>query len=134
MRTVATRRLMGVLVLLGGAAVASAMPNSPARSAPVLVADTNDFATTRDAYLTKAQDELQSWQQRIDQWTDQAKTKGSAAGNEAQRNLDKAWVDVKANWRKLQAAAPQAWDQARASFEDASKRMKSAWEKIEPQG
>jgi hypothetical protein len=137
MKTLMVRSLAAAVLLLSGTAIAGAVPALPPLGDGVLlVADTNDndFAAKRDEYLRKAQDELQSWQTRMGTWTDQAKAQGSEAGEEARRNLDKAWTDVKANWQKLQAAAPQTWDKARASFEDASQRMKSAWEKIEPQG
>jgi hypothetical protein len=100
----------------------------------MLVADANDFAAQRDEYIRKAQDEFQEWQNRMSQWTDEAKANGGKISEETRQNLDKAWTDVEANWRKLQAAAPQTWDKARASFEEASERMKSAWEKIQPRG
>lgn len=130
-----TRGLMGALFLVGGTAVASAIPAPPPTGhGAILVADANDFATQRDEYIHKAQDELEEWQNRMSQWTDEAKENGSRISKQSRQNLDKAWTDVKANWRRLQAAAPQTWDKARASFEEASERMKSAWEKIQPRG
>jgi hypothetical protein len=135
MKTLMARGMVGALFLLGGTAIASTIPAAaPTGGGAMLVADTNDFSAQRDEYLRKAQDELQSWQNRMSKWTDEAKASGSEVGDQARQNLDKAWTDVKANWQKLQAAAPQTWDKARASFEDASQRMKSAWEKIEPRG
>ena len=127
--------LLGAVALWGsaaGAGVTATVP--PTQGAALLVADTSDFATTRDEYLRKARTEFQSWQDRMSQWTDTAKANGNALGDDAHRNLDKAWVDVKANWRKLQAAAPQGWEKAREAFESASQRLKSAWTKVEPQG
>ena len=135
MKALMIRSLMGALFLAGGTAVAGAIPAPAATGSSVmLVADTNDFATQRDEYIRKAQDELQDWQNRMSQWTDEAKANGSKISEQTRQNLDKAWTDVEANWRKLQAAAPQTWDKARASFEEASERMKSAWEKIQPRG
>jgi hypothetical protein len=135
MRTLMTRSLMSALLLVGGTAVAGATPATPATGGGVmLVADANDFAAQRDEYIRKAQDEFQEWQNRMSQWTDEAKANGGKISEETRQNLDKAWTDVEANWRKLQAAAPQTWDKARASFEEASERMKSAWEKIQPRG
>ena len=135
MKTLMTRSLMGALLMAGGIAVAGANPTPSATGGRVmLIADTNDFAAQRDEYIRKAQNEFQEWQNRMSQWTDDAKASGSKISEQTQRNLDKAWTDVKANWRKLQTAAPQTWDKARASFEQASDRMKSAWEKIQPRG
>ena len=135
MKTSMTRSLMSALLLVGGTAVAGATPANPATGVGVmLVADANDFAAQRDEYIRKAQDEFQEWQNRMSQWTDEAKANGGKISEQTRQNLDKAWTDVKANWRKLQAAAPQTWDQARASFEEASERMKSAWETIQPRG
>ena len=135
MKSSMTRSLMGALFLVGGTAVAGAIPAPPqAGGGVMLVAAASDSATQRDEYIRKAQDELQEWQDRMSQWTDEAKANGSKISEQTRQNLDKAWMDVQANWHKLQAAAPQTWDKARASFEDASQRMKSAWEKIEPQG
>jgi gas vesicle protein len=137
MKTLMTRSLMGALCVVGGTAtaVAGAVPAPPTtRGGVMLVADAKDFATQRDEYIRKAQDELQEWQNRMSQWTDDAKASGSKISEQTRRNLDKAWTDVQANWHKLQAAAPQTWDTARSSFEEASERMKSAWEKIQPRG
>jgi len=135
MKSLVGRALIGTFLLLGSLAIAGALPPYlQSSSAVIRVADTNDFATARDQYMREAQDEFQSWQDRMHEWTDAAKDKGSAMSAEAQRDLDKAWSDVKAKWRRLQAAAPQAWDKARVSYEGASARLRSAWEKIQAKG
>ncbi len=135
MKTLMTRTMMGAVLLVSGAAVGSTLPAPPTvRGGAIILADAPDFAAQRDEYVRKAQDEFREWQNRMSEWTDDAKANGSKASEETRRNLDKAWNDVQANWRTLQAAAPQAWGKARASFEEASERMKSAWEKIQPRG
>ena len=124
-----------VFVILGGAALAEPLPMpAPIDRGAIRVADTDDFAAKRDAYLEKAKGEFRSWQDRLSRWTDEAKANSGQFKDEARANVDKAWVLVKADWRKLQAAAPEGWDKARAAYEAASARLKSAWEKIEPQG
>ena len=122
-------------VIVSGAALAGPSPTpAPLANGAILVADTDDFAAKRDEYLQKAKGEFQSWQDRMSKWADEAKANAGQAQDQARRNLDKAWTLVKADWRKLQAAAPDEWDKARAAFEAASGRLKSAWAKIAPQG
>jgi hypothetical protein len=129
--------LAGALLLLGGHAVATASPATPQKSAaPILVADADggDFDAQRHDYMQKAQGEFQSWQDRMTAWLDETKEKGAQASAQAQQRLDHAWTDLKADWRKLQAAAPATWDQARESFDEASQRLKTAWQKINSEG
>src|SRR5579862_2266551 len=91
MKSLVGRALIGTFLLLGSLAIAGALPPYlQSSSAVIRVADTNDFATARDQYMREAQDEFQSWQDRMHEWTDAAKDKGSAMSAEAQRDLDKA--------------------------------------------
>lgn len=126
--------LAGALLLLGGATAVA--PCSQAAMPLISVADTasGDLAAKRDEYMQKAKDEFSEWQERMSSWAAGAKAKGSDIGDQARKNLDKAWVDVKTNWRRLENAAPGTWDKARATFEQASQRMKDAWENIHPEG
>ncbi len=118
--------------LLFSAAGVAAMPASPQPARhPSLIAvadsDQDDVAAQRDADLQKAQDEFRYWQNRMSEWANAAKAKSAEVSDQAQENIDKAWLDVKADWRKLQNAAPDGWDKARLAFEEASQRLEKAW-------
>ncbi len=125
--------LAGALLLAGTNAYAGSPAVDGRRGGhTILAADaqTADLGATRDEYMRKAKREFQSWQDRMSQWSDEAKEKGGKLSAQARDNLDHAWDDVEADWRKLQGAAPEGWDKARASFEEASRRLQRSWQDL----
>lgn len=133
--------LTGLPLLFGGNMTAAAYPSHLlVANAVVFVADpasettSDDFAAKRDEYMRKAQNVFRYWQERMSQWTAEAKEKGGEIGEQAQKDLDEAWSNLQADRQKLQDAAPGVWDKARASFHEASQRLKSAWQQIHHQG
>lgn len=132
--------LTAAAVFLGGAAIGHAdAVNLPARSPLLRVADnssiadtsaSDDLAAKRDDYMQSAKKEFSIWQDRMSDWASEAKAKGSDMSDAARANLDKAWAEIKVDWRKLQDAAPGTWDEARSAFDSASQRMKDAWQRI----
>ena len=118
-------------VLLGSGAGAFAEASYGMNSAVVLAADNPADSATHDEYMRKAQDEFQSWRQRMNDWSAEAKAKGGDISQQARENLNKAWSEVQVDWKKLQGSAPSGWDRAHDAFDEASRRLKSAWEKIQ---
>lgn len=121
--------LAGALLLAGTNAYAANQALEAPRAAPrAVAADTGD--ASHGDYMRKAKQQFQTWRERMSQWSDEAKEKGSTLSAQARDNLDKAWDDVKVDWDKLQGAAPEGWDKARASFEEASRRLQRSWQDL----
>lgn len=89
--------------------------------------------TAHDEYLNEAQNQVDAWRDRMRQWSDEAKAKGSKISSAAGRRLDRAWAGVEADWGKLKAAGPKGWDKARAAFEEASRRLQRSWHDLHAQ-
>jgi uncharacterized protein (DUF3084 family) len=124
-------------VLLSGVGTATAVPLAyAAEGAIVRVADTpsGDFDARRDEYMRRAQSDFQQWQNRMKDWAADAQAKGHEVSQQTRQEVNEAWNKVQANWKNLQGAAPSTWDKARDAFDEASRRLKSAWEKIQPEG
>ena len=122
--------VVSAALLTGGLAMAGSYPSRLDNDALIHVAD-NDGPLSpakRDEYMRKAGSEYHAWQDRMSQWARDAQDKSADFGDAAKKHLDQAWSDVKDNWNVLQAAAPTTWDKARRSYEDASQRLKAAWQ------
>jgi hypothetical protein len=133
MKAQLTPILAGALLLAGTNAYATGRTLDAPRDAAIVRATdttTTDFGATRDEYMRKAKRQFQTWQERMGQWSDEAKEKGSELSAQARDNLDRAWDEVKTDWDKLQVAAPKSWDKARAAFEEASRRLQRSWQDL----
>jgi hypothetical protein len=110
--------------LLLGVAAAQAAPNAPP---PQAVSQ----SSTHEDYMRDAKQHFEQWQQRMADWSHQAKAKGDKVSAATRRDLDRAWSNVKVDWKKLQTAAPQDWAKARARFEDASRTLQRHWQDLQ---
>ena len=135
MRSSMAALLIGVL--LPGMGTAIAVPAAfGAEGAIVRVADSpsGDADARRDEYMHKAQSDFQQWQKRMKDWAAEAQAKGHEVSQQTRQELNEAWNKVQVGWKNLQGAAPSTWDKARDAFDEASRRLKNAWEKIQSEG
>jgi hypothetical protein len=51
----------------------------------------------------------------------------------AKNDLNKAWTKAKAASSRLQTAGAEGWASAKTSFEEASRELADAWDKIRPE-
>lgn len=132
------------LVLCGGNAIAAPPAHSPAGRAIVRVADagpiadagpaagTVHFVAGHDAYLQRARNLFQLWRVRMNDWGERAQITGGKIGRQARKNLDKSWSNLKSGWERLETAEAHGWHSARAAFDKASARMRTAWQELHP--
>jgi hypothetical protein len=131
MRILVTSIVIGLLVPMG-AQLASA--DQPIRSRPsIQLAAAGASTGDRNTYVQKTRDEMQEWQRKLHDFSEKAKAKGQAAGSAAKIDLNKAWVRAEAEARKLPTVGAEGWGSAKTSFEQASRELASAWDKIRPQ-
>ncbi len=110
-------------LLLGVAGAQAAPAAPPPQAAPQ--------SATHEDYMRQAKQHFERWQQRMADWSQQAKAKGSKISAAARRDLDHAWTNGKVDWDKLQTAAPQDWAKARARFEEASRQLQRHWQDLQ---
>lgn len=86
-------------------------------------------APNRGSYLQRAEAELDGWRMRLDGMEDKAEATGQAAATAAEADLRTAWVRTEAGARNLRTATAAEWDEARSSYEQASRDLQRAWDK-----
>jgi hypothetical protein len=86
--------------------------------------------TDRDTYTQKARDDMQQWQQKLHDFSENAKAKGQQAGDAAGNELNAAWTKTLAEAQKLQTTGADGWESAKASYEKASHELADAWDKV----
>ena len=127
MKMLAAAIVIGPLLLIGAPPAAAQSTVPPGSGAAIRTAAPVDTAADRDNYRQKAQGEVQAWQRKL---SEKVAAKGSAADNAAENDLDKAWIKTEAASDRLQSVGAEGWDNAKASFEAASRELAAAWDRI----
>jgi hypothetical protein len=120
--------LIGASPALAGQPVSLLPSNAPVR----LAADTAS-TTDHDTYMQRAKDELQEWQRKLHDFSEQAKAKGQTASDSTGNELNEAWNKTEAASHRLQTASADGWENAKISFEKASNNLADAWHKVHPE-
>lgn len=89
---------------------------------------------SRDAYMKEREGQFEEWGRKVDSFGDTTKEKSKEAARAAERNLDKAWAEVKTNWQALKQASKETWQEAKKTFEDSWKRLEKAWDDAQKSG
>ncbi|MGE5146794.1 MAG: PRC-barrel domain-containing protein [Candidatus Eiseniibacteriota bacterium] len=79
------------------------------------------------AYRERMAQQVDTWKQKVDDFSTKAKAKGTDASKSAANKLDRAWDDVKTQWSKLQNATDDSWDDTKAAFENAWRNFQDTW-------
>lgn len=125
--------LAATLVAAGPPPAAGGPPLLPVTSgARVGLTAAGDFAATKDAYLRRAEAELQAWRRRVYALGEGAGAEGRKIGDAAANGLRTAWAEAETGWGELRAASDTGWASARTSFEQAVADLKSVWHSIHP--
>jgi hypothetical protein len=130
MRSLATAIIIGSLTLIGALPATAQSAPALGSDAPVRPAATGDMTADRDTYTRKAQDDMQDWQRKLHDFGEKAAANGHAVADAAENDLNAAWIAADADARKLQIATAAGWEDAKISFEKASRDLADAWDKI----
>jgi capsule polysaccharide export protein KpsE/RkpR len=117
--------VIGPLILIGTMPVIAGQPVSS--GAPV-VAAAGASASDRDAYVHKAQDDLQEWRQKLDAFDASLEASGKVDTAATQHDLHDAWIETQAEAEKLQTASAEDWDSVKISYEQAVHKLAAAWD------
>jgi hypothetical protein len=115
--------------LSAGLVLASALPaaaaprlSPPDDAAYLRLAAEGDFSAKKDEYVRDAKREL-------DEWNDKLHRTGDNAG----KDVDRAWSKTKRAAQQLQTASGDQWDHAKRGYENAMQGLKDRWHKIHPE-
>jgi len=133
MRIIPTSTVAGSVLLIGLICTlpAAAQSNQPPQSATSSkIAAVADWKAERDTYVQKARDEVQAWQQKLHDIREKAKTRNSEASITAQNDFNTAWTETDDAFHKLETVRAEDWESAKTSYNKASLKLASIWEKI----
>jgi hypothetical protein len=133
MRMLTVSIVIGPLVLIGALPAAGQSPLALGSGAPVPLAAGADSAADRDTYTQMARDKMQEWQRKLHDFSARAAAKGKQLDNAAENDLNTAWTKAKAASSRLQTVGAEGWESAKTSFEEASRELADAWDKIRPE-
>jgi hypothetical protein len=130
MRSFIAAVVVGPLMLVG--ALPAAHGQAVSSNTQTQSAAGGDSSADRDTYNRNAQDKIQEWQRKLDDFAAKTANKGAQAGTATENGLNKAWTKTQTEAQKLQTVGAQGWDAAKASFEKASRDLSDAWDKVRP--
>ena len=114
------------VLIVAGSFPAIAADTTPQQQANVPPAD-DSFAARRETYLRQAQDQMDDWRHRVEDWT--RRVANSQTAEKTKDALRDAWVKTEVASRRLAVATEKGWDDAKASFEDATQKLKDEWKR-----
>jgi hypothetical protein len=133
MRMLTVSIVIGPLVLIGALPAAGQSTLALGSGAPAQLAAGADSAADRATYTQMVRDEMQEWQRKLHDFSEKAAAKGKQLDNAAENDLNKSWTKAKAASSRLQTVGAEGWESAKRSFEEASRELANAWDKIRPE-
>lgn len=125
--------VIGPLMLIGALpAVAGQSTHVLGSGAQIRLAANGGSTADRDTYIQKAQNEMQEWQRKLQDFSAKAAAKGQQAGDAAEHDLNRAWTKADAASRELQTVGAEGWKSAKTSFETASRELAETWDRLDP--
>ncbi len=116
----AAAALMLSVLMAAGALSAAGQPAAPAGVSAV---------PDRTTYLQRAEAEMDGWRLKLHGMEDKAEATGQVAATAAEADLRTAWNRTAVEARNLRAATAAGWDDAKSSYEQASRDLQHAWDK-----
>ncbi len=133
MRILATATIIGPLMLMGAVAAAGQSALAPGSDASVRSTASSNSTVDRDTYTRQARDDVQGWQNKLQQAGKKTETVAKDAGTATERDLKQAWIKAQVASSKLQTVGDEGWESAKRSYETASHELANTWHKIHPQ-
>lgn len=124
----------GALIAMTGVSVMAAQPASPmVQEAPLRLAQNDDFAARKDAYVRKSGDEMTEWRNKIRAKGEQAETKGHEVRAETKAHFERSWAATERAWQKLKGESAEGWDKSKSAYERSVAELRGQWHKMHPE-
>jgi sporulation protein YlmC with PRC-barrel domain len=82
---------------------------------------------SRERFMRSAGQQVDRWQQRIEQNVSGAKENAKEMKKDASKRVEDAWEKVRVEWTELKTASADAWDKAKRKFDDAMANLEQTW-------
>jgi hypothetical protein len=94
------------------------------------VADNDDFAARKDAYLQKSGNEMAEWQRKMGVAGERTEAAGHEASLSTKAHLDRTWTATKQGWQELQAQSAEGWDKTKDAYERSTAELRVQWHRV----
>lgn len=124
----------GPLMAMSGVPVATAsLAPRPVNEPLLQLANSDEFATRKDAYLQTTRDEMAKWRKKMAAAGERAEAEGHEASAEMKEHLKRAWAATERGWQKLEAESSEGWDKTKTAYERSTAELRVQWHQIHPE-
>ena len=124
----------GPLLLMPGLPAMADHPTSLLLNGTLLrLADDEDFAARKDAYVRKMHDEMAEWRRKMHATGERTEAAAHDASVDAKAHLDRTWSATERASRKLQAESAEGWDKTKTAYERSTAQLRMQWHKLHPE-
>jgi hypothetical protein len=135
-----TMNALAVLIVAGPLMAIAGLPALADHPAPLLangpllkLADDQDFAARKDAYLQKMRNEMAEWRNKMHAAGERTEAEAHEASAETKARLNRTWSATERGWRKLQAESAEGWDKTKKAYERSTADLRTQWHKLHPE-
>jgi len=132
--------VLPVLIVAGPLMAVAGPPAVADHPAPLLVngsllklADDQDFAARKDAYLQRTRNEMAEWRKKMHAAGEKAEAEAHEASADTKAHLDRTWNATERSWRKLKAESAEGWDKTKHVYERSTAELRTQWHKLHPE-
>lgn len=124
----------GPLLLMAGLPAMADYP-APLRVHGTLLklADDQDFAARKNAYVQKMQNEMAEWRTKMHAAGERTEATVHNASADARAHLDRTWSATERASRKVQAESAEGWDKSKTAYERSTAQLRRQWHKLHPE-
>ena len=97
------------------------------------LADDEDFAARKSAYVQKMQTEMAEWRRKMHAAGERSEAAVHNASADARAHLDRTWAATERTWRKLQTESAEGWDKTKHAYERSTAELRTQWHKLHPE-
>lgn len=127
--------------IVGGSLIATAgLPAVTDHPAPLLangpllkLADDQDFAARKNAYVRKVRNEMAEWRKKMHAAGERTEAEAQEASADAKAHLDRTWTATERASRRLQAESAEGWDKTKTAYERSTAELRTQWHKLHPE-
>jgi hypothetical protein len=132
--------VLAVLIVAGPLMAIAGLPAVADYPAPLLgdgsllkLADNQDFAARKQAYLEKMQNEMAEWRTKMHATGERTEAAVHDASADTKAHLDRTWAATERTWRKLQTESAEGWDKTKTAYERSTADLRTQWHKLHPE-
>ncbi len=97
------------------------------------LADDEDFAARKNAYVQKMHSEMAEWRRKMHAAGERTEVAVHDASADAKAHLDRTWSATERASRKLQAESAEGWDKTKHAYERSTAELRTQWHKLHPE-